>query len=228
MHIPDGFIDPAVSTGAIAVSAVAVGVALKRTRGQFDEAVAPMAGLAAVFIFAAQMVNFPVAAGTSGHLIGGALAAVLIGPWAGMLAMAVVVALQALIFADGGITALGLNLFNMAVLAPLVGWLALRLVLSLRPQKSMVPVAAGVAGLASVLAASTGFVLQFALGGVSVVSVTAVATAMTSVHLLIGAIEGVITAFVIGAVMSTRPDLVWGAQRLLAKQQLEIKRDGAL
>lgn len=225
MHIPDGFIDPAVTAGAIAVSVASVAVALKRTRGQFEEAVAPMAGLAAVFIFAAQMVNFPVAAGTSGHLIGGALAAVLIGPWAGMLAMAVVVALQALIFADGGITALGLNLFNMAVVAPLVGWLILRLVLKLKPAKSAVPLAAGIAGFASVLAAASGFVLQFWLGGVGVVSTGAVASAMLGVHTLIGLGEGVITALVVGAVMATRPDLVWGAAQLLPKTQLVIKAD---
>lgn len=223
MHIPDGFIDTPVSIAAIAVSATAVGVALKQTKGQFEEAVAPMAGLAAVFIFAAQMVNFPVAAGTSGHLIGGALAAILIGPYAAILAMTVVVALQAIIFADGGITALGLNLLNMSVISVIAGWFVFRLVLKTLPKRNGVVIAAFAGGFVNVLAAASGFVLQFALGGVGLVELSQVATAMISIHTLIGIGEGAITALVVSAVLSTRPDLVWGARDLLPKTELVIK-----
>ena len=112
MHIPDGFINVPVSAAAVAVSGVAIGVALKKSRGSMEQEVAPMAGLTSVFIFAVQMLNFPVAAGTSGHLLGGALAAILVGPWVALLSMTVVLALQAFIFADGGLSAIGLNVLN--------------------------------------------------------------------------------------------------------------------
>jgi cobalamin biosynthesis protein CbiM len=116
LHIPDGFINAPVSVLFLAISAFFVFLALRGAKNQLDEKVAPLAGLAAVFIFAMQMINFPVAAGTSGHLIGGALAAILIGPWAGVLAVTVVLIVQALVFADGGLTAIGLNIFIMAVI----------------------------------------------------------------------------------------------------------------
>ena len=116
LHIPDGFINAPVSILFLAISAFFVFLALRGAKNQLDEKVAPLAGLAAVFIFAMQMINFPVAAGTSGHLIGGALAAILIGPWAGVLAVTVVLIVQALVFADGGLTAIGLHIFIMAVL----------------------------------------------------------------------------------------------------------------
>ena len=116
LHIPDGFINAPVSVLFLAISAFFVFLALRGAKNQLDEKVAPLAGLAAVFIFAMQMINFPVAAGTSGHLIGGALAAILIGPWAGVLAVTVVLIVQALVFADGGLTAIGLNVFIMAIL----------------------------------------------------------------------------------------------------------------
>ena len=122
MHIPDGFINLPVSAGAAVVSGAAITAALKKSRGSMEQEVAPMAGLTAVFIFAVQMLNFPVAAGTSGHLLGGALAAILVGPWVALLAMTVVLSLQAFIFADGGLSAIGLNIMNMGVLTVLVGW----------------------------------------------------------------------------------------------------------
>ena len=113
LHIPDGFISAPVSLLFLVISGFFVFLALRGAKKQLDEKVAPLAGLAAVFIFAMQMINFPVAAGTSGHLIGGALAAILIGPWAGVLAVTVVLIVQALVFADGGLTAIGLNVFIM-------------------------------------------------------------------------------------------------------------------
>ena len=126
LHIPDGFISAPVSVLFLAISAVFVYLALRGAKNQLDEKVAPLAGLAAVFIFAMQMINFPVAAGTSGHLIGGALAAILIGPWAGVLAVTVVLIVQALVFADGGLTAIGLNVFIMAILPTMAAWYIFR------------------------------------------------------------------------------------------------------
>src|ERR687890_495401 len=121
MHVPDGFLDAptSIATGAVAVAAV--GVALRGARRELEDRTAPLAGLVATFVFAAQMLNFPVGAGTSGHLMGGALAAVLVGPWTGVLCVSVVLLVQSLLFADGGITALGTNIVLMAITTVVVG-----------------------------------------------------------------------------------------------------------
>ena len=127
MHIPDGFINATTSVGAGAVAAGGIGVSLRRAAQTLQERQAPLAGLVAAYIFAVQMLNFPVAAGTSGHLLGGVLAAVLVGPWAGAICVAVVLVVQSLLFADGGLTALGLNITNMAVVGVFGGWAVFRL-----------------------------------------------------------------------------------------------------
>src|SRR3982751_2368753 len=113
MHVPDGFLDAPTSIGTGVVAAAAIGVALRGARRELDDRTAPLAGLVAAFVFATQMVNFPVGAGTSGHLLGGALAAALVGPWTGVLVITVVLFVQALLFADGGLTALGTNITLM-------------------------------------------------------------------------------------------------------------------
>ncbi len=211
MHIPDGFIDAPVSLAAAAVAVGGVAVCLRGARRTLDERTAPLAGLVAVFVFAAQMINFPVGAGTSGHLIGAALAVILVGPYAGILAVSVVLAVQALLFADGGLLALGLNVVNLALIAGGVGWLVFRgWTRFVGSGRGSALAAAWSAGFLSVLGAVGGFLVEFALGGVAPVSLSAVIAAMFSVHVVIGAIEGVITALIVGAVMSTRPDLVAG------------------
>ena len=232
MHIPDGFINAPVSIAAGALAVGAIAVSLRGARTEVTEASAPMAGLTAVFVFAAQMVNFPVAAGTSGHLIGAALAAILIGPYAAVLAMTVVLTVQALVFADGGLSALGLNLVNLAVLAVVAGWFTFRGVMWLvarggerrgerrlggdvrggvrRPSPTRVGVAAGVAGFVSVLAAASGFIVEFVVGGNVPLSAETVAAAMLGVHAVIGVGEGLITALVVSAIVVVRPDLVYG------------------
>lgn len=212
MHIPDGFINATTSLGAGLVSVGGLSFALRRAREFMEERRAPLAGLLAAFIFAVQMLNFPVAAGTSGHFMGGLLAAVLVGPWVAVLIMAVVLAMQALLFADGGLTALGLNIFNLALLAPLAGWIVFIGLRKVLPSgRNGVVVASGVAAALSVLAAASGFVIQYALGGTGSAPVATVAGAMAVVHLFIGAGEGVITALAVGAVLAVRPDLVYGA-----------------
>jgi cobalt/nickel transport system permease protein len=151
MHVPDGFIDAPVSIGTGLVAAVAIGAALRGSRRELgDERAAPLAGLVAAFVFAVQMLNFPVAAGTSGHLLGGVLAAVLVGPWTGVLCVSVVLLVQ-LFFADGGLTAYGVNVTCMAVTTALVGWLVFRAGLRMLPRRprSVVP-ASFVAALVSV------------------------------------------------------------------------------
>jgi cobalt/nickel transport system permease protein len=222
MHIPDGFIDLPTTAGFSAATVGAVAVALRGARRQLSEKAAPLAGLTAVYVFAAQMINFPVASGTSGHLLGGALAAILVGPYAGMLALTVVLLIQGLMFADGGLTALGLNIFNMGVITVVVGWLVFRLVLRVLPRRnSSVVIAAFVAAFLSVPASAVGFVVEYALGGIATFSITSVLGAMVSVHVLIGIGEAAITALTVSAVLAVRPDLVYGAKDL--KPALELK-----
>jgi cobalt/nickel transport system permease protein len=224
MHIPDGFIDLPVSGAAAVVSGAAITVALRKSRGSMEQEIAPMAGLTAVFIFAVQMLNFPVAAGTSGHLLGGALAAILVGPWVALLAMTVVLALQAFIFADGGLSAIGLNILNMGVLTVLVGWIVFKLVLKILPKKnSSVVTASAIAAFISVPVSAIGFDFEYAIGGSGVIDLDKVLGAMLSVHVLIGIGEAVISALTIGAVLATRSDLVFGASQLLPKKNLTIK-----
>ena len=223
MHIPDGFIDIPTSAAFAVVAAVGVAASLKGAAKSLDEKTAPLAGLTATFIFAVQMINFPVAAGTSGHLFGSVLAAVLVGPYVATLALSVVLLLQALLFADGGLTAAGLNVFNLSLVGVWVGYGAFLLVKKILPKnKPSITTAATIAGFISVPAAVMGFVLQYAIGANSTFSVTAVFAGMMSAHVLIGIGEAVITAFSVTAVMASRPDLVYGYRG--TKAQLEIRK----
>ncbi|HEX3214731.1 MAG TPA: energy-coupling factor ABC transporter permease, partial [Actinomycetota bacterium] len=165
---------------------------------------------------AVQMLNFPVAAGTSGHLLGGVLAAVLVGPWAGCICVAVVLVVQSM-FADGGLTALGLNITNMAVVGVFGGWAIFRLLRRALPAtKPSVVVSAGIAAGVSVVLAASAFVLEYAIGGNGGAPVGTVFAAMVGVHTLIGIGEGIITALTVGVVLGVRPDLVYGASDLQA------------
>ena len=211
MHIPDGFIDIPTSVAFAGLAAAGVAISLKGAKASLDEKTAPLAGLTATFIFAVQMINFPVAAGTSGHLLGGALAAVLVGPYAATLALTVVLLMQALLFADGGLSAIGLNVFNMSLVGVWFGYGAFLLIKKLLPtSKPSIAFAAGVAGLLSVPAAAAGFVAQYAIGANATFSVSTVLSAMISTHFLIGIGEALITFVAVGAVMASRPDLVYG------------------
>lgn len=214
MHVPDGFIDAPVSLAAGGLAAVGLGVCLRGARRELDDRTAPMAGLVAAFVFAAQMLNFPVAAGTSGHLLGGALAAILVGPFTGALCVAVVVLVQAIFFADGGITALGVNLVDMALVTVVVGYLVFRGLTSvLGPSRRSVVASAFVASSVSVPVSALCFVAFYAVGGTTDVSLSTVTAAMVGVHVLIGLGEGLITALTIGSIVAVRPDLVRGVRR---------------
>ncbi|OEU97371.1 cobalt ABC transporter permease [Streptomyces qinglanensis] len=224
MHVPDGFIDAPVSAGTGVVAAAALAVSLRGARrelgggpGGAGERTAPLAGLVAAFIFAVQMLNFPVAAGTSGHLLGGALAAILVGPYTGVLCVSVVLLLQGVLFADGGLTALGTNITDMGVVTVLVAYAVFRGLLRVLPRRrSVVTGASFVAALVSVPAAAVAFTAIYALGGTTDVSLGKVFGAMVGVHVLIGIGEAVITAATVGAVVAVRPDLVYGARDRLA------------
>jgi cobalamin biosynthesis protein CbiM len=211
MHIPDGFIDVQTSAVFAGLAAAGVATALKGARTQLDEKSAPLAGLTAVFIFAVQMLNFPVVAGTSGHLIGAALAAVLVGPWAATLALTVVLIMQAFLFADGGLTALGLSTFNMSIIAVWVGYGVFLFVKKILPKtKASIVVASAIGALISVPAAALGFTLQYAIGATGTFSVTSVLGAMVGTHVLIGIGEAIITGLTVSAVLASRSDLVYG------------------
>jgi cobalt/nickel transport system permease protein len=215
MHIPDGFINAPTSLAAGAVAAGGVGVSLRRAAETLQDKQAPRAGLVAAYIFAVQMLNFPVAAGTSGHLLGGALAAILVGPWAGALCVSVVLLVQGLLFADGGLSALGLNIVNMALVSAWGGYAVFLLLRRALPRtRTSVTVSAGVAAGISVVLASLAFVVEYAIGGNGGASVGTVFAAMVGVHTLIGVGEGIITALTVGVVLGVRPDLVYGAADL--------------
>jgi cobalt/nickel transport system permease protein len=218
MHIPDGFINAQTSAIAGLIAAIGIAICLRGARKQLDEKTAPLAGLVAVFVFAMQMINFPVAAGTSGHLLGGALAAILVGPYAGALAVSVVILVQGLLFADGGLSALGMNIINMGLITAVVGWFVFRAVIKMAGiSRPAVLSAAFAAGFVSVPISALAFVLEYAVGGTGTASVQTVGIAMVGVHLLIGVGEGIITALTVGAVYLTRPDLVYGVHDRLPK-----------
>jgi cobalamin biosynthesis protein CbiM len=218
MHIPDGFIDPKTSAAFAAASVAGVTYALNGAKRQLSEKSAPLAGLTAVYVFAVQMLNFPVAAGTSGHLLGGALAAVLVGPFAASLAITVVLIIQGFLFADGGLSAIGLNIFNLAILGVWVAYGAFVLIRKILPKtKSSVAISAAIAGLISVPIAALGFVLQYAIGATATFSVSTVLTAMVGTHILIGIGEAIITFLTVSAVLASRSDLVFGWQAIKPK-----------
>ncbi|GAA3231036.1 energy-coupling factor ABC transporter permease [Streptomyces sp. NPDC006186] len=227
MHVPDGFINAPVSAVTGVVAAGAIAVSLRGARRELDERTAPLAGLVAAFIFAVQMLNFPVAAGTSGHLLGGALAAILVGPCTGVLCVSVVLLMQGILFADGGLTALGVNITDMAIVTTVVAYAVFRLLVKVLPRgRRTVTVASFAAALVSVPAAAAAFTLLYALGGTTDVSLGKVAAAMIGVHVLIGIGEAAITALTVGAVIAVRPDLVYGARGLT--QRLKLRVNGEL
>ncbi len=212
MHAPDGFLTAgtAIATGALSVGTVSV--ALKQAKSQMSEKMVPLAGITAAFVFAAQMVNFPVAAGTTGHLLGGALAAILLGPHIGALVVTVVVMIQALAFADGGLTALGYNVLNMAIVPAYGGFAVYSGFRKLLPKrKGGVIAATGLAAGLSVVLSASAFSIQWLFGATAPVPFDTVFGAMVGVHLLIGIGEGLISALTVGAVLASRPDLVFGA-----------------
>lgn len=209
MHVTDGVLDGPVAALFALVAVLGVAVAAARARQDLDDRAAPMLGLVAAFVFATQMLNFPVLPGVSGHVLGGALAAILVGPWAGALCLTIVVVVQALIFADGGLTALGANVTNMALIGPAVGYLVALTLRRLvgRTRFGLVAVAF-LAGLAGTIATALGFLLEFGMGADPTIPAETVTMVILFSHVLIGVGEGVVTALTVAAVAAVRPDLV--------------------
>jgi cobalt/nickel transport system permease protein len=211
LHIPDGFLSGPVAAVMYVVMIGFLALAVRQTSRVYQEATAPLMGVLAAFIFAAQMMNFPVAGGTSGHMLGGALAAILVGPWAAVVIMASVVGVQALVFQDGGLAALGANVFNMGVLTAFIGFGIYKLATTSGGNRR--PFILGgtfVAAWVSVMASAFLTAAQLAISGTSDWGV--VLPAMLGVHALIGVGEGLISAGAVAFILSTRPDLL-GASR---------------
>jgi cobalt/nickel transport system permease protein len=218
MHIPDGFLSPEVAAAAAVVAVAAIARGLHVANVELDEARVPLLGVVAAFIFATQMLNFPVAGGTSGHLLGATLAAVLLGPWLACLVMAVVLVVQCFAFADGGVSALGANILNMGVLgALLAGYLIVAARRLLPPTRTAFLGAVGVVAWLAVMVGATLTSVELAIS--DTVPLDTVLPAMLGVHALIGIGEAVISVAAVSAVLAARPDLVALAPERLAGVQ---------
>jgi cobalt/nickel transport system permease protein len=204
MHIPDGFLSFTISIICWVITAITLSVAISRSNKSLGERQVPLMGVMAAFIFATQMINFPVAGGTSGHLLGGALAAITLGPWAGMLVMTAVIAVQGLLFQDGGLLVMGANILNMGLITVAIGYGLYRSV-SMGNQ-TLKLIVAGIAAWLSVMAGALLVSLQLWLSGTSQLQI--VIPAMLTVHALIGLGEALITVAALTFIFQTRPDLI--------------------
>jgi cobalt/nickel transport system permease protein len=208
LHIPDGFLNPLVSAVAWLLAAVILAIAVSHTREDFDERLVPLAGIMAAFIFAAQMLNFPVAGGTSGHFVGAALAFIILGPWLGLLVMTAVIAVQALLFQDGGLVVMGANILVMGVLPGFSAYYLYRLGRG-RPWNIQLGVA-GLAAWVSIMVAALATALLLAFSGTAGLAV--VLPIMLGVHALIGLGEALITVAALAFIRRVRPSLLGGGQ----------------
>ena len=207
LHIPDGFLSLFVSILFWVITLITLSIAVRRTEN-IDEKQVPLMGVMAAFIFAAQMINFPVAGGTSGHLLGGALAAIMLGPWAGMLVMTAVVAVQGLLFQDGGLLVMGANIFNMGLLTAAIGFGLYKIADGRK--RTLKLTAAGIGAWLSVMAGALFTALQLWLSDTARLDI--VLPAMLGVHAVIGVGEALITVAALAFIFNTRPDLIEDAE----------------
>jgi cobalt/nickel transport system permease protein len=205
MHIPDGFLSPSVFISGWAVALGVLSYAFRKTQQMLKEKIIPLMGVMAAFIFAAQMLNFPVLGGTSGHLLGGVLAAVTLGPFAASIVISLVLVVQCLIFQDGGITALGANIFNMAIIGTIASYYFYRVLRQALLKKNIL-VSVFIAAWFSVVFAASFCAMELSLSGVSPLKI--VLPAMLFVHVFIGLGEAIITTLVLSFILKVRPDLI--------------------
>jgi len=207
LHIPDGFLSTAVASVGWVLAIAAIAFALRQTRGQLGEKQIPLMGVLAAFIFAAQAINFPVAGGTSGHLLGGTLAAIVMGPWAAVLIMTSVISVQALVFQDGGLLALGFNIVNMGILTAFTGHFVYQTLKKVMGENRNSVLAAGAVGAwLSVMIGAVATAIELALSGSSPLGIAL--PAMAGVHILIGLGEALITVGALAFIYATRRDLL--------------------
>jgi len=211
MHIPDGMLSAPVAAASWAIAAGGLVVAVRKTRETLGEQQIPILGVTTAFIYAAQMLNFPVLAGTSGHFLGAFLAAALLGPWAGFLVISLVLVVQCLLHGDGGLGALGANILNMGGVGALLTYAFFGLLKRILPSSKEGAIAsAGIAAWASVFLASALCSFEIVLSGNLNYPAAAIFGSMLGVHALIGAGEAIITVSVLSLVLASRPDLVRG------------------
>ena len=210
MHVPDGFINAPVSIGTGVISFATLWAYVRSAKSLVADKLIALTGMMSALIFVLQMINFPIAAGTSGHLLGGALAVIVLGPNLGIICISIVVVIQSLLFADGGLSALGVNVLNMAIITSLIGWITISSWKKLFGEANISIISGSiVAGILSVVFSSIAFVFEYALGGTVSVPLGSVLIAMVSSHLLIGLGEGVITALIVSLLLRVRSDLIY-------------------
>ena len=214
MHVPDGFINASVSAATGVISFGTSWAYIRSASSLIADKFIALTGMMTALIFVLQMINFPVAAGTSGHLLGGALAVIVLGPRLGLICLSVVVIIQSLLFADGGLSALGINVMNMAIVTSVTAWVVVKYWIKfIGKNPSSLIIVSVLSGIVSVVFSSIAFMVQYILGGTISIPVGTVLIAMISVHFLIGFGEGVITALIVGLLIRVRPDLIYAYDR---------------
>ncbi len=207
MHIPDGFLSHGINAATFVISVGACAYGVKRVNRNFGEREVPLMGVTAAFVFAAQMLNFPIAGGTSGHFLGAVFSSVLLGPWAGLLIMTIVLVVQCLGFADGGLTAIGSNIFNMGIIGALGGYSVFYLPFTLlqKTRKGFL-IASAIASWLSIVMGASAAATQLAISGTSPLKIAL--PAMAGIHAIIGIGEAIITTAALSLILKTRPDLI--------------------
>jgi len=207
MHIPDGFLSHGINAATLVISSGACAYAVKKVNKTFGEKEVPLMGVTAAFIFAAQMLNFPIAGGTSGHFLGAVFSSILLGPWASLLIMAIVLVVQCLGFADGGLTAIGSNIFNMGIIGALGGYSIFYILFSLfKKSRKAFFTALAISSWLSIVMGASAAAIELAISGTSPLKITL--PAMAGVHAIIGVGEALITTAAISLILKARPDLV--------------------
>ena len=214
MHVPDGFMNVTMSAATGVISFGTLWAYIRSAKDLIADKFIALTGMMSALIFVLQMINFPVAAGTSGHLLGGALAVIVLGPRLGLICLSVVVIIQSLLFADGGLSALGVNVLNMAIVTSATSWFIVKYWIKfIGKNKTSIVTVSVLAGILSVVFSSIAFTIQYAIGGTISIPVGTVLIAMVSTHLIIGLGEGIITALIVTLLMRVRPDLVYAYDR---------------
>ena len=214
MHVPDGFMNVTMSAATGVISFGTLWAYIRSAKDLIADKFIALTGMMSALIFVLQMINFPIAAGTSGHLLGGALAVIVLGPRLGLICLSVVVIIQSLLFADGGLSALGVNVLNMAIVTSATSWFIVKYWIKfIGKNKTSIVTVSVLAGILSVVFSSIAFTIQYAIGGTISIPVGTVLIAMVTTHLIIGLGEGIITALIITLLMRVRPDLVYAYDR---------------
>ncbi len=214
MHVPDGFMNVTMSAATGVISFGTLWAYIRSAKDLIADKFIALTGMMSALIFVLQMINFPIAAGTSGHLLGGALAVIVLGPRLGLICLSVVVIIQSLLFADGGLSALGVNVLNMAIVTSATSWFIVKYWIKfIGKNKTSIVSVSVLAGILSVVFSSIAFTIQYAIGGTISIPVGTVLLAMVTTHFVIGFGEGVITALIITLLIRVRPDLIYAYER---------------